>query len=227
MSTTKGRVAVLVGATGLVGGRCLHHLLAHPDVARVVVIGRRAVPAPAQAGDRLVQLLAPDLCDAVRLDEVMPKDVDDAYCALGTTIRKAGSRDAFLAVDKHAVLAFARAARAHGARRFVLVSSLGADARSMNFYLRTKGEVEQELATLGFDVLHILQPSILDGDRQESRPGERLGLAVARRLRGVLGRYAPIDVDVVGRAMVSLAFGEERGVRIHASDELQELGRPG
>jgi uncharacterized protein YbjT (DUF2867 family) len=219
-----GRVAVIAGGSGLVGGRCLHHLLVHPEVARVAAIVRRPLGLTPEGHEKLVELRLDDLTSEAKLDDVMPKDIDDAYCALGTTMKKAGSREAFLKVDKTAVLAFAKVARAHGARRFLLVSSIGADARSMNFYLRTKGEVQDALKGIGYDVVHVLQPSILDGDRPESRPAEKLGLALSRALAPVLGKYAPIHVDVVGRAMVRLAFREERGYLVHGSKELQAIG---
>lgn len=223
-----GRVAVIAGASGLVGGRCLHHLLEHPGVARVVAIVRRPLTTPDAASPKLKQEVLAHWKDTGTLDNLMPKDIDDAYCALGTTMKKAGSQEAFLAVDRDAVLAFAAAARAHGARRFILVSSLGADARSMNFYLRTKGEVEEAIKKMGWDVVHVLRPSILDGERPESRPAERAGLAFARMispvLRGIAPNYAPIHVDVVGGAMVRLAFSAPRGFFVHSSRDLQVLG---
>lgn len=211
------RSTVLAGASGLVGGRCLHHLLEHKDVVRVTALVRKPLPLEhAKLAQRSVSF--PDVLDAV------PKDVDDAFCALGTTMKKAGSREGFLAVDQHAVLAFARACRQRGARRFVLVSSMGADPRSPVFYLRVKGEVEREVSALGFEVVHLLRPAILDGVRAESRPAERLGLALMRTLGGALGKYAPIHVDVVGKAMVALACSDARGVIIHESHALQTLG---
>jgi uncharacterized protein YbjT (DUF2867 family) len=216
-----GRVVVVAGASGLVGGRCVHHLLAHEGVARVVVLVRRKL---ALEHAKLEQKIIAGFDDNKALDDAMPKDVDDAYCCLGTTIKKAGSQQAFAAVDRDAVLAFAKAARAHGARRFLLVSSLGADARSMSFYLRTKGEAEEGLKATGFDTVHVLRPSILDGERQEERAGEKIGLAVARVFSPVLGNYAPIHVDTVGRAMVKLAFTEPRGFMTHASKDLQKIG---
>lgn len=214
------RTAVIAGATGLVGGRCLAHLLDDERVGRVVALVRRplALAHP--------KLTARTVDFAALSADAIPKDVDDAFCALGTTMKQAGSQEAFLAVDERAVLAFARACRQRGARRFVLVSSLGADPRSMNFYLRTKGQVEQAIAAMGYETLHVLQPSILDGERPERRPGEELGLTVMRgaaRLFGAGWKYAPIPVDIVGKAMVRLAFSEVRGVHVHPSKALHAL----
>ena len=212
------RTVVIAGASGLVGGRCLAHLLEHPDVGRVVSLGRRALDVKhAKLEQRTV--------DFARLDvESIPKDVEDAHCALGTTMKKAGSREAFVAVDKDAVLAFARATRARGARRFVLVSSLGADARALSFYLRVKGETEQAVGALGFDVVHVLRPSMLDGERAEARSVERMGLGIMRALAPVLGGIAPIHVDVVGRAMVRLAFSDRFGICVHPSKAIASVG---
>jgi uncharacterized protein YbjT (DUF2867 family) len=213
------RTAAIAGASGLVGGRCLFHLLDHQEMERVTALVRKPLPVTHEKLEQRT-VTFPSVEDAI------PRDIEDAHCALGTTMKKAGSREAFLAVDRDAVLAFARACRARGARRFVLVSSSGADSRSMNFYLRVKGDVEHDVAALGFESLHVLRPSLLDGERAESRPGERFGLAVMRKVGAVLGtgfRYAPIHVDVVGRAMVKLALSPQRGVCVHESPALHAL----
>lgn len=215
-------VACVAGGTGLVGTALVEQLLADDSVSRVVCIGRR--PATQQHA-KLESRVVPVLKD-VRADD-LPKDIDSAFCALGTTMKQAGSRDAFLDVDKHAVLAFARAARDNGARRFILVSSIGADQRSMNFYLRTKGEVEEALRSMGFHAVHVLRPSFLDGTRKEARTGEKLGLLVANAATGVLGRswrYAPIHDHTVARAMRRFARDEAPGFFIHESPALHELG---
>jgi uncharacterized protein YbjT (DUF2867 family) len=218
MST--GRSVVILGASGLVGSHCLTHLLAHDHVAKVTAFVRRPLGVTHQ---KLQERPLGDV-DPRGAAWQMPKDVDDAHCAIGTTMKVAGSRDAFVRVDKDTVLAFAQAARAAGARRFVLVSSTGADARSMNFYLRVKGEVERAVGDMGFDVVHILRPSVLDGPRAEHRPGEKAAVVVMNGVARVLGKrfkYAPIHVDTVGRAMVKLAFSDVRGVTTHESPALQ------
>src|SRR5688572_24133109 len=127
-----GRVAVVAGASGLVGTSLVRQLLDEGRVARVVTVVRKPIDAGAH-GAKLEQRVVPDFA---KLDvDTMPKDIDDAYCCLGTTMKKAGSKQAFLNVDFDAVVAFARAARQAGARRFVVVSALGADPRSVTFYL--------------------------------------------------------------------------------------------
>ena len=179
------RVA-LVGATGVVGSRVVPRLCERADVASVIALGRR-VPsfAHAKLDARVAALQDPDA-----LQRELRDGVDLAVCCLGTTMKQAGSKEAFRAVDYDAVLAFGRAARACGAVRFVLVSSVGADARSGNFYLKTKGEAEDALATLGYAQLTVLRPSFIDnqGARTEFRPGERFVLPLARAVFTLIGR---------------------------------------
>ena len=155
---------------------------------------------------------------------------DIAVSALGTTMRAAGSQAAFRAVDFDLVVDFARAARDGGARHMIVISSVGADAGSRNFYLRTKGEMERALEALEFERLDIVRPGLLRGERGgERRPGERLGIIVSPLLnlllRGRLDRYAAINADVVATAIVSLAGQDEPGTRIHHNRDLHRLAR--
>ncbi len=217
------RTALIAGASGLVGGFLLRQLLDAPEYDRVVALGRRPLDL---AHPRLVQVTA----DFAALDQVAANlRCDDAFCCLGTTIRQAGSRDAFRAVDHVAVLAFAWAARRGGAARFFAVSSLGADARSRIFYNRVKGETEAALEVLGFKTLAIFRPSLLLGSRRESRPGERLAAAVMwladPLLLGPLRPYRAIRAETVARAMIRCSLGQDgRGVLIFPSDEIEDLG---
>lgn len=220
------KTVVIAGASGVVGARALHHLLARDDVGRVVALGRRALPLQ---HEKLVSKIA-DLGSAAAIEAEIPAGVDVAVCCLGTTRKKAGSKEAFRAVDRDAVVAFGEAARRRGAGRFVLVSSIGASARARSFYLRTKAEAEEALARLGYPQLTVLRPSFIDdeGARAELRPSERLALPVARALFSVLGRtrrFAPIRADVIGRALVRLALDETTArVRTVESDALHRLG---
>lgn len=157
----------------------------------------------------------------------MPR-ADDAFCCLGTTIKTAGSREAFRAVDFDATFAFAQAARAAGAARFFLVSSSGASARSRVFYSRVKGEIEDAVARLPFEAVVLLRPSLLLGERAQARLGERLGeplLALAAPLLvGPLRKYRAIEAGVVAKAALALAREGGKGRRVVESDELQRLG---
>lgn len=216
----------IIGASGVVGSRVLHHLLARDDVGRVVALGRRALPL---AHDKLVSRIV-DLQSTPAMSAEIPADVAAAICCLGTTMKQAGSREAFAAVDRDAVLAFARAALERGAKRFVLVSATGASPRSRNFYLRTKGEAEEGLRQLGFAQLTIVRPSFIDdqGARADHRAGERIGLAIARPLFAVIGkssRYAPVTAETIGKAAVQLAFDDtSERVRVVESDRLHLIG---
>lgn len=192
-------VALVAGATGAVGRRLLERLLARPDGTRVVALAR--APA-ARRHPRLEWRRA-------ELDALGPAlaglAVDEAYCCLGTTMRTAGSRAAFRAVDLEGVAAFAAAARACGAGFLGLVSAAGADPASRNFYLRTKGEAEARVAALGFARLAIMQPGLLRGPREEFRLGERVGQLVAPLsdvlLLGPLARYRSVALDTVAAAL--------------------------
>lgn len=198
---------VITGGSGVVGARALQHLLARGDVSDVTALGRRALSV---THDKLTSKVV-DLQSASAMSGAMPGDVSVAVCCLGTTMKQAGSKEAFRAVDHDAVVAFGEAARARGAKRFVLVSSVGADANAGSFYLKTKGEAEEALARLGFAQLTVLRPSFLDdqGSRSENRIGERIALPLARAVFAVIGktrRYAPITIDTVAKALVHLSF---------------------
>lgn len=216
--------ALLAGGSGLVGGYVLQELLAAPEYDRVVAVARRPL---ALEHPKLTQVTTEF---AALRQLTTPLRGDDAFCCLGTTIRKAGSREAFRAVDQGAVLAFAWAAQQGGAKRFFHVSSMGANAASRFFYTRVKGETDQALGVMGFETLGVFRPSLLLGPRTEYRLGERLsavGLAISEPL--LLGRwrkFRAIHAEVVARAMVRASFGRgPRGALIFESDEIQDLGR--
>ncbi len=204
--------AWLAGASGLVGGTLLGALLADREFGRVVSVGRRVVPlADPRLSQVMIEFAAPDAFDGLPAPDV-------AFSCLGTTIKRAGSQDAFRAVDYAAVLAFARAAHRAGARSFVHVSSMGADPRSRVFYSRVKGEIEAAVAGIGFASACALRPSILDGPRRESRPFERVGLVVMRALGPLLGTYRPTPVDRVAAAMVAAARSPAPGAHVVEAD---------
>lgn len=221
------RTIAIAGASGLVGSLALRQLLAREDVGRVIAVGRRALTIEHA---RLASRIA-DLRDPSAIQRALPEQVDVAVCCLGTTMKDAGSREAFRAVDLEAVVAFGRGARARGAQRFVLVSSLGASPRSRSFYLRTKGEAEEAVARLGYPQRVVLRPSFIDdrGARREPRLGERLALPLARAVFAVLGRqrrHAPVPADAVARALVRLALdGDAAPARVVESEALHVPGR--
>lgn len=209
--------AVLAGATGLVG-QALARGWTGPGVLHLLV--RRPIAAP--SADCRVHWV-----DFGHLPALPP--AQHAYCSLGTTIKVAGSQAAFRAVDFEAVLAFAQAARAAGVTRFALVSALGADPRSRNFYSRVKGEAEAALAKIGFTSLVIARPSLLLGDRsalgQPERRGELIGQAMTRCIGGLIPlAWRPIDATVVARALQRGLAQAQPGVAVLDSAALRRLG---
>lgn len=220
------RTALIAGASGLVGGFLLRQLLDASEYGRVVSLGRRTL---ALEHPKLVQVAA----DFAALEKVTADlRCRDAFCCLGTTIKQAGSRAAFRAVDHAAVLAFAWAARRHGAERFFVVSALGANVQSRIFYNRVKGETEEALEVIDFPLLAIFRPSLLLGRGENPRLGERVGEAVLWMaeplLLGRLRKYRAIQAEVVARAMTRCALGDAQdGVLILSSDQIQELGEYG
>jgi uncharacterized protein YbjT (DUF2867 family) len=215
------RTALLAGATGLVGGHCLDLLLHDDAYGQVTVLGRRELGTTHR---KLVQRVV-DFDRLAELDDV-PR-VDDVFCCLGTTMKQAGSEEAFRRVDFTYVYELVRLASRHRAGQFLLVSALGANRQSRVFYNRVKGEVEEAVRKLPFDGVHIFRPSLLLGDRRESRPGERLAILAGRALGfvfiGPLGRYRPIAARAVAAAMVRIAKEAARGVHVYESDRIRAL----
>lgn len=204
---------MLAGASGLVGGYCLQRLAASPHYRRVVVVTRRDLGALA-AHPTVDQAIV----DFSRLEEHNEALAGDhVFCALGTTIKKAGSRDRFREVDYEYPLRLARVTRNAGATHFALVSSIGANAASRTFYLRVKGELEQALQDIGFPGITIVRPSVIAGPRTEFRLGERLARWV---LRLAPQQWRPVHADTIAAAMVARAMAATPGVEIIESPDL-------
>jgi uncharacterized protein YbjT (DUF2867 family) len=217
------RIAVVLGASGLVGGFCLRALVDDPDYSRVVTFGRRELQSFTRAK------VAQRVTDLESLTAEDFRGVQDVFCALGTTIRKAGSQAAFRHVDLELPLRAATEAWKAGAEQFVVVSSVGADPASKNFYLRTKGEMERELAKLPFKAIHILRPSLLIGKRAEFRLGESMAMALAPALDlftlGGLRKYHSVRAETVGKAMLAAAKQGMSGASVGEYDEIARLGK--
>lgn len=219
-TTAGGRTVLLVGATGLVGSACLRLLMADPTVDSVKTLTRRPLPAGLALFDEDGKL-AQQVADFEEL-EAHPEWLacNQVICALGTTMRHAGSGAAFRRVDHDYVLNVARLALAQGANHFLVVSSMGADAQSGNFYYRIKGELEDDLKMLGYPSLTIARPSLLLGQRSEWRWGEELG----KRL-GVLlpPRWQPIEAELVAAALVQASRLPDIGVRLLENAQLRKM----
>lgn len=211
---------LLAGGTGLVGHALTGLLLAERPRPLLHQLVRRK-PADAAA---LAKWLVVDFAELPMLPAA-----DEAYCCLGTTIKQAGSQAAFRAVDFDAVLAFANAARTAGAKRFAVVSALGASARSATFYNRVKGEMETAVAGLGFDSVVIARPSLLAGERtalgQPARGGEQWALRLSAPFAALIPKsMRPIQARTVAKGMLAALREARPGVRVVESAELQDLG---
>jgi uncharacterized protein YbjT (DUF2867 family) len=214
----------LVGASGLVGSAVLEESIGRSDM-RVVSVARREVALPP---DARTEVLVGRTSDWPALIGAASAEV--LVCALGTTMKAAGGRDAFRAVDHDLVLQVARAARAAGIEHMIAVSSIGADRASRNFYLRTKGEVEEALAKVGFRRLDILRPGLLRGRRRERRGLESLGQIVAPLadllvLHGQYRRFRSIRASTVARVIFALVREKTRGRFVHDFDAMQRALR--
>jgi uncharacterized protein YbjT (DUF2867 family) len=218
----KVRNALIAGASGLVGGHCLELLLKSERYSQVISIGRREVPV-------IHPKLEQKIIDFDKLHNYYAElDVDDVFCCLGTTIKKAGSKEAFYKVDYTYVVELARVTANKGASQFIVISSMGADASSMFFYNKVKGEMERDIQQLGFESVHILRPSLLLGNRDEERTGEKLASKILKPLSslmvGPLKEYKPIEAETVAHAMVYVAEHQEKGMHIYPSNKIALLG---
>ena len=225
MQTEAGRVALVAGASGMVGRELLRALAESGAYQRIIALSRRPLSFEAP---RLVNRI-------VRFEQIDTElrglACHDAYCSLGTTLRQAGSPQAFRAVDHDLVLHFARFAQSAGATTLIVVSAVGAAPEARNFYLQVKGETELALIALRFRALHLMQPSLLLGPRSDWRAGE----AVARVLMPVLnplllGRYQrwrAIPARTLAVAMCAAAALGTPGIYRHTWASLQSLARSG
>lgn len=210
------RNALLIGATGLVGAELLKRLLAADAYRQVNVLGRRD---PETQSPKLHKYTAP-LERVAELADESPDifTVDDVFCCLGTTIKTAGSKAAFKAVDYGHVLAVAQACERRGAQRFFLVSAVGANPKSSNFYSRVKGEIESAVSQLNFRAVYWIRPSLLLGQRSEHRPGEawaqRLAPIISPLLAGPLRHTRPVTAAAVAEHIMRLAETDEAGQHI-------------
>jgi uncharacterized protein YbjT (DUF2867 family) len=218
----KTRNALVAGASGLVGHELIECLRSSGNYGRVHLLVRR--PLGVAGGIFREHVVNFDRLEGL---EAQIGRVDAAFCCLGTTMRQAGSQAAFRRVDHDYVVAFCRLATALGVQVLAVVSSLGADPESGNFYLRVKGETERDLAAAGPGSLIILRPSLLTGNRDEFRLGERIGGTVLSVLSplmvGGLARIRPVGADQVATAMVRAVRDAPQGITTLESDEIRLL----
>lgn len=220
------KTLLLFGATGLVGGHVLRLALRDARVGRVIAPVRRSLPAEAMTDTRAADGHQAALEAPVVDFDALPAaadgwQADAAVCALGTTLRRAGSQAAFRAVDVDLVVRTAALARRLGVPAFALNSSLGADAEARGFYLRCKGEAEDAVRALGFPSLTLVRPSLIGGERDESRPLERLGILAATALRPLVpARYRVVPAERIAHCLLDAALAARPGVRVVESDAI-------
>jgi uncharacterized protein YbjT (DUF2867 family) len=217
------RNALVAGATGLVGSILVQHLLNNDRYERILVLTRRPLGF---THPKMVQQIT-DFGSAGFSFSGFP--IDDAYCALGTTIAKAGSEDAFYQVDFTFPVNLGKACAAHGVKRLLIVSAMGANPRSRIFYNRVKGEMETAVSQLAVSQIQIFRPSLLMGQRAEKRSGEKMAQQMMNLLgflfAGPLLKYKGIEAEVVARAMIRSAEKDAPGFRIFESGEMQVMGK--
>jgi uncharacterized protein YbjT (DUF2867 family) len=213
LAATKSRSVLVLGATGLVGSECLRQLIGDETCTSVVALTRRS-------HDRFVS--SPKLeVHTVNFDKLWDHEdlfeVDQVVCALGTTARKTPSRDLYRKIDYEYPLTAARLAKEHGASHYLVVTAIGANARSPVFYNRLKGEVEDGLALLDYRSLTIARPSVLIGERAESRLSERIAWKLAFMTPR---KYKPVPASRVATALVTAARKDLPGLRIIDNAEM-------
>lgn len=215
MHDNKAQHLLILGASGMVGSQLLKAALANPQVAAITAPTRRPLSAHPRLNNPVL-----DFND-------LPADAswwqaDAVLCALGTTLKQAGSKQAFRQVDHDLVLSCAQLAKSAGTPTWVFNSSLGANPRAGSFYLRTKGETEQELGLMGFTSLTCVRPALLDaGKRPEPRPLEELGLVASKLFRPLIpARYQPISTTLVARCMLEVGLTPVAGISLIESEEI-------
>lgn len=215
------KTGIIFGSNGLVGSKLLILLLESGEYSKVKVFVRRELPIK---HPKLEQIITDfDNIDLVS-DQIYG---DDIYLCLGTTMAKAGSKDAFYKVDFTYTLQAASFASKNNVKKLCLISSMGADKSSSVYYSKVKGEIEASSAALNFETTHIVRPSLLLGERGEKRVGERIGIVMSGLLKflfiGPLAKYKPIQDKQVASAMYHLMQTDLKGLCIHESNKLQEF----
>lgn len=216
------KTALIIGSTGLIGSELLQILLDNPEYTSVVTFVKRdtGIQNP-KLTQHIIDFDKPETYKEFVVG-------DDFFCTIGTTIKKAGSQKAFKKVDFEYPKQFALFAQENKVKNYLLISSLDANAKSSNFYLKTKGEIQDFLKTCNFESVSILQPSLLLGDRNEFRFAEKAGAFVMKLVSfvfvGKLKKYKAIQGNTVAKALYRIAQKNKKGFHIYESDVIQEIG---
>ncbi|MGE5381990.1 MAG: NAD(P)H-binding protein [Omnitrophica WOR_2 bacterium] len=215
-----GYTAVVFGASGLTGRFVTEHLIHDNRYSKILLFVREEIPVSSKKINQVI--FNPEKVDSISSELIG----DHLFCCLGTTIKKAGSKKVFYSIDHDLVVKIATIAAANNFRSFVVISSIGANYKSKNFYLNTKGKMEESLKSFKFENLSVVRPSILLGLRHERRMTEEVGKVlmkvIAPLLIGKLSKYRPIHSSTVAKSMIKLA-NLPSGVHIFESDQLEKL----
>ena len=216
------RNALIAGATGLVGNAILQQLMVDNQYEKIIITTRKLIDV--KHPKLIQQQIDFDTIESLKLDS----QVEDVFCALGTTIKTAGSQEAFYKVDYTYVVKLGKWCAANGVKRFMIVSAMGANAKSGIFYNRVKGDMETAVSQLNIPQIQVFRPSLLMGNRKEKRSGEKIAQVVMGTLgflfMGPLLKYKGIHANVVAKAMIKSAKAEVKGFKVYESGEMQEMG---
>jgi uncharacterized protein YbjT (DUF2867 family) len=211
-------IVALAGATGLTGGYCLEFLLQDTQVSKVICIVRKPL-----------QIIHPKLEQVLLVNNtlVMPVKADAFISCLGTTIKKAGSKEAFESIDRHLPVHLASLLHQEGCQIAAVVSSMGTSKNAAVFYSRVKWKMENDMQLIGLGAVHILRPSIIDGNRKEHRGGERFFLKFTKLLHplmmGSLKHFKAIEASTIARALVHCIHQPAKGHFVYLSDDIKQL----
>jgi uncharacterized protein YbjT (DUF2867 family) len=212
-------IAVVAGGTGLVGSEVIQQLLKDSRINQVRAVTRKSVGVEHA---KLKEVFVSDLAELPKFKDELRGDI--YFCCLGTTIKKAGSQEAFRKIDHDGVLNFARVAKANDAKSLVVISAMGANADSKIFYNRVKGEMERDLSALGFSSLTIFRPALLMGDRKEFRLAEKVASAIAGPLSSILPesvkKASLTDAEVLAKRAVEEAISGRAGIHVIKSKQI-------
>jgi uncharacterized protein YbjT (DUF2867 family) len=216
------KTALIIGSTGLIGSALLNLLLESTNYAKVITFVKRdtGIKHP-KLTQHIIDFDRPETYKELVVG-------DDFFCTIGTTIKKAGSKDAFRKVDLEYPRQFATFALQNKIKQFLFVSSLGANVNSENFYLKTKGEIEAFLENSAFESVAVVQPSLLLGNRTEFRLGENAAAFFMKIFSflfvGNLKKYKAIEGKTVAKSLFAIAQMNNKGFKIYESDAIQEIG---
>ena len=215
------KTALIIGSTGLIGSHLQELLLENDEYEKIITFVKRdsGIRHP-KLKQHIINFDKPETYKELIVG-------DDFFCTIGTTIKNAGSKDAFRKVDFEYPKEFATIALQNNVKQFLIISSLGADANSGNFYLKTKGEIQDFLRECNFESVTVLQPSLLLGNRKEFRLGEKITSFFMKLFSfifiGSIKKYKPIQAEDVAKAMVSIAQKNHKGFHIIECDTIQEI----